>query len=79
MADCTLSVVRRSDRATGWRNVHNEWIIDKEIIFNWIQIHSWTNDPPERGATMYGKHKQPAEPYLCILHSCFKRLLQRFI
>lgn len=22
--------------------LHNEWIIDKEIIFNWIQIHSWT-------------------------------------
>lgn len=21
--------------------LHNEWIIDKEIIFNWIQIHSW--------------------------------------
>lgn len=23
-------------------SLHNEWIIDKEMIFNWIQIYSWT-------------------------------------
>jgi len=28
-------------------SLHNEWIIDKEMIFNWIQIYSWTIVCPE--------------------------------